>query len=70
MEKIYISCPHCGQRLARLLGEMGQRQSLRRLGGSRVRTGKNALGEELAWIKCPKCKREKFVNPADWDSGS
>ena len=54
MEKIYILCPHCGQRLARLLGGIGQRQRLRTLGGARVRTGKNALGEDLAWIRCPK----------------
>ncbi len=70
MEKIYISCPHCGRRLARLLGEIGQRQRLRTLGGSRVRTGRNALDEELAWIRCSKCKHDEFVNPAHWDAGS
>ncbi len=70
MEKTYILCPHCGQRLARLLGKIGQRRRLRTLGGAAVRLGKNALGEELAWIRCPKCKTDKTVNPAHWDAGS
>ena len=70
MEKTYILCPHCGRRLARLMGEIGQHQRLRTLGGAGVRTGKNALGEELAWIRCPKCKADKAFNPAHWDAGS
>lgn len=70
MEKTYIICPGCGQRLGRLLGKPGQRRRLRTLGGARVRLGKNALGEELAWIRCPQCKTDKTVNPAHWDSGS
>lgn len=70
MEKSYILCPQCGQRLAQLVGKVGQRQSLRALGEARVRTAKNALGEELAWIRCPKCKTDKSVNPAHWDAGS
>ena len=70
MEKNYILCPQCGQRLARLMGEIGQRQRLRPLAGARVRTSKNALGEELASITCPKCKAEKSVNPAHWDGGA
>ena len=70
MEKNYILCPHCGQRLARLLGEIGQRQRLRTLRGAGVRTGQNALGEELAWIRCPKCKADRSFNPAHWDAGS
>lgn len=70
MEKTYILCPQCGQRLARLLGETGQRQRLRPLGGARVRTGNNALGEGLAWIRCPKCKADKSFNPSYWDSGA
>jgi DNA-directed RNA polymerase subunit RPC12/RpoP len=70
MEKTNILCPHCGQRLAQLLGKVGQRQRLRALGGARVRTGKNALGEELGWIRCPKCKADKSINPAHWDAGS
>ncbi|MES1167377.1 MAG: hypothetical protein ABUL68_05180 [Pseudomonadota bacterium] len=70
MGKTNILCPQCGQRLAQLLGKVGQRQRLHPLGGLRVRTAKNALGEELAWIRCPKCKTDKSVNPAHWDSGS
>ena len=70
MEKTYILCPQCGQRLAQLLGKVGQRQRLRALGEARVRTGKNALGEELAWIRCPDCKIDKSINPALWDAGS
>ena len=69
MEKTTILCPQCGQRLAQLLGEIGQRQRLRVLGDASVRTGQNALGEELAWIRCPKCKADKSINPAHWDSG-
>ena len=70
MEKTYILCPQCGQRLARLLGEIGQRQRLRTLGGAFVRTAKNALGEEVAWLRCPKCKTDKTVNPALGDGGA
>jgi DNA-directed RNA polymerase subunit RPC12/RpoP len=66
MEKTYILCPQCGQRLAQLLGEIGQRQQLKPLGGVRVSTAKNALGEQLAWIRCPKCKTDKPVNAAHW----
>ena len=64
MEKTDILCPQCGQRLAQLLGEFGQHQRLRPLGGARTSTAKNALGEEMAWIRCPKCKNDKQVNPA------
>lgn len=70
MEKTYILCPGCGKRLGRLLGKLGQRRRLRTLGGARVRTGKNALGEELAWLRCPQCKTDQNVNPAHWDAGS
>jgi DNA-directed RNA polymerase subunit RPC12/RpoP len=70
MEKTYIICPGCGKQLGRLLGKLGQRRRLRTLGGARVRLGKNALGEELAWIRCPKCRTDQNVNPAHWDAGS
>ena len=66
MEKIYILCPQCGQRLAQLLGEIGQRRRLEAIGGARVQTAKNALGEELAWIRCPKCKIDQPFNAAHW----
>lgn len=66
MEKIIIQCPQCGQRLAQLLGEIGQRRRLKPFGEVRVRTVKNAIGEELGWIKCPQCKAEKQVDPAHW----
>jgi len=70
MEKNHILCPHCGQRLARLLGGNGQRQRIQKLEGASVRTGKNSLGEEMAWIRCPKCRADKSFNPAFWDAGS
>ena len=70
MEKTYILCPQCGQRLARLFGESGLYQRLRVLGGARVHTAKNALGEQLASIRCPKCKTDKSINPAHWGRGS
>jgi predicted RNA-binding Zn-ribbon protein involved in translation (DUF1610 family) len=66
MENTIILCPQCGQRLAQLLGEIGQRRRLKALGQARVRTAKNALGEEMASIICPKCKAEKQINPAHW----
>lgn len=69
MGKTNILCPQCGQRLATLTGEIGRRQKLRLVGEARVRTAKNALGEELASIRCPKCKAEKSINPAHWDAG-
>ncbi len=66
MEKTIILCPHCGQQLAQLLGEVGRRRRLKALGGAQVRTDRNALGEELGWIKCPKCKADKFIDPVHW----
>jgi DNA-directed RNA polymerase subunit RPC12/RpoP len=67
MEKTIIECPQCGQRLAQLLGEIGQYQRLEPLGRAVVSTAKNALGEQLAWIRCPKCKHDRQVNPAHWN---
>lgn len=64
MEKTFILCPKCGQRLAELLGETGQRQRLKPLGTARVSSATNALGEDLAWIRCPKCRSDRQVNPA------
>lgn len=64
MEKILISCPHCGQQLAQLLGEIGQRQRLKPVGTLRVSTARNALGEDLAWIRCPNCRTDRQVDPA------
>ena len=66
MEKNYILCPQCGHRLALLLGEIGQSQRIQPLGGLRVSTAKNALGEQLAWIRCPKCKTDRQLNPTHW----
>jgi hypothetical protein len=70
MEKTYILCPQCGRRLASLSGKTGLRRRLRPLGGARVRLSKNALGESLAWIKCPKCEADKQVDPAHWNRGA
>ena len=70
MEKTNILCPQCGRRLATLLGKIGFPRRLRPVRGVRVRTAKNALGEALAWIKCPKCETDKQINPAIWDRGS
>jgi hypothetical protein len=66
MEKTYILCPQCGQRLAQLLGEIGQRRRLEAIGGARVQIAKNALGEDVGWIRCAKCKTDKSINPATW----
>jgi hypothetical protein len=66
MEKTTILCPHCGQRLAQLWGAVGHRRRLKPLGGAEVRTSKNALGEELGWIRCPRCKADKTIDPAHW----
>ncbi len=70
MEKTTILCPRCGQRLAELFGEVGQRQRLQPLAGARVSIAKNALGEEMGWIRCPKCKADKSINPAHWNGDS
>lgn len=66
METNFILCPRCGRRLAQLLGEIGQRRRLKALGGARVRTAKNALGEATASIKCPKCEAVKPVDASYW----
>ena len=66
MEKTYVPCPRCGQRLAQLLGEIGQRQRLKPLGGARVQIARNALGEAMGWIRCPKCKTDREINPNHW----
>lgn len=70
MEKTNILCPQCGRRLAVLLGKAGSRRQLRPLGGARVRTARNALGEDLASIRCPKCETDKPVDPAHWNPGA
>ena len=69
MEKTHILCPQCGRRLASLSGKIGSRRKLRPLAGASVRLSKNALGEALAWIKCPKCEADKQVDPAHWNRG-
>jgi DNA-directed RNA polymerase subunit RPC12/RpoP len=69
MEETYILCPRCGQRLAQLFGETGQRQWLHAIGRARVSTALNALGEEMGWITCPKCKAKKEINPGQWLGG-
>jgi hypothetical protein len=66
METNLILCPRCGRQLAQLLGEIGQRRRLKTLGGARVRMVQNALGEDTASIKCPKCEAVKPVDPAHW----
>jgi len=69
MEKTYILCPQCGRRLASLSGKIGSRRKLRALGGAGVRLSKNALGEALAWIRCPKCETDKQVDPVHLNRG-
>jgi hypothetical protein len=64
MEKDYLLCPQCGQRLAQLLGEIGQRRRLEPLGRAKPHTATNALGERFGWIDCPKCKARRSIDPA------
>lgn len=62
METNLITCPKCGQLLGHILGEIGERRRIKPLDRVRTRTDKNALGEELGWIKCPKCRKEARVD--------
>lgn len=66
MEKNTIFCPKCGRALAEILGEVGGRRQMIPLDGARVRVEKNALGEDLGWVKCPGCKTRTRVDPAHW----
>lgn len=51
-----IKCTKCGHALATYSGETSLHRQLKFSKGVRVRVQKNALGEDLGWASCPKCK--------------
>jgi hypothetical protein len=66
MEKNILTCPLCGRRLADLLGEVGQRRRIKPCDGVKVRIEKNALGEDMGWLSCPKCRTDVRFDSAHW----
>lgn len=58
-----IKCSKCGYLLATLLSEPGERGQME-LHQVRVFVEKNALGEDLGWAICPKCRTRTRVDAA------
>ncbi len=66
MEKNVIICPRCGRRLAELLGEVGHRRRIKPRAGVKAHIQKNALGEDLGWLRCAKCRTDVRFDSAYW----
>jgi phage FluMu protein Com len=56
-----IKCSKCGHLLAKYSGETGLHRQMKFF-GARVRVEKNALGEDLGWAICPKCKAQTRID--------
>ena len=56
-----IKCTKCGHLLATLFAEPGERGRLE-LNKVRVFVEKNALGEDLGWAICPKCRTRSRID--------
>lgn len=66
MEKNITTCPRCGRRLAHFLGEVGELRRIKPCAGAKVHIEKNALGEDLGWLRCPKCRTDVRFDSAYW----
>ena len=66
MEENNITCPHCGRRLAYFLGEVGELRRIMPCDGVKVRIEQNALGEDLGWLRCAKCRTDVRFDSAYW----
>ena len=51
-----IKCTKCGHLLATYGDVAGLQRQSEFAKGVRVKVEKNALGEDLGWASCPKCK--------------
>ncbi len=59
-----IKCDKCGLLLATFSGELGLHRRLKFAKNVRVLVEKNALGEDLGWARCPKCRSQSRVDAA------
>lgn len=66
MEKTIITCPHCGRRLADLMGEVGGLRRIKPCVGAKVHVTRNALEEDMGWLRCPKCRSDVRFDSAYW----
>ncbi len=57
-----IKCDKCGFDLATFSGEIGLHRQLKFAKTVRVLVEKNALGEDLGWARCPKCRSRTRVD--------
>jgi hypothetical protein len=57
-----VLCSKCGQTLATYSGELGVHRQVAIEPGVRVSVEKNALGEELGWARCPKCRTRTRIS--------
>lgn len=57
-----IQCDKCGNLLATYSDETGLHRQLRFAKNVRVIVEKNALGEDLGWARCPKCRSQTRVD--------
>ena len=58
-----IKCNKCSFLLAQYTSETGLHRRIN-LNGVRVFVEKNALGEDLGWAICPKCKARTRIDAA------
>lgn len=57
-----IKCDKCGHLLATISGEIGLHRRIKFATGIRMLVEKNALGEDLGWARCPKCRCQTRVD--------
>lgn len=58
----YINCEKCGYVLATYSGEIGVHRQMKFARAVRMLVEKNALGEDLGWARCPKCRSQTRVD--------
>lgn len=59
-----VICGHCGHLLATYSGELGAYRQVELASGVRFSVQKNALGEDIGWLRCPKCEERTRVSAA------
>ena len=57
-----IKCDKCGHLLATCSGEIGMHRQIKFAKAVRMLVEKNALGEDLGWARCPKCRSQSRVD--------
>ncbi|HTL66361.1 MAG TPA: hypothetical protein VL200_01745 [Lacunisphaera sp.] len=59
-----VICAQCGHLLATYSGGLGAYRQVELCPGVRFSVQKNALGEDIGWARCPKCRQRTRVNAA------